>query len=199
MRRVRTAVACMALMAQVSFGQSTFAVTGTSVPSGLLRENYGALPKGISAYDLSICNLTGEKQPLLSSQIYQALVESNPDVQPIGRQILLAAILRNQGRSAINIVGVALGSITGVVAVLGASKYGVPTQWATGLAIASLAGQPILNALKPVMSADQLQKFDNQVLESALVLDGGSCAEKTVFSVASSKKERVARLSFHVR
>ena len=77
-----------------------------------------------------------------------------------------------------NIVNVALTSMTGVFAVLAASKYNLPAKWATGFAIASLSSQPVLNALRPVMSADQLQKFESQVMEPALVLDAGSCAER---------------------
>jgi hypothetical protein len=186
-------------MCGFSFGQTTFDVTGTSVPPDLLRQNYGTLPKGVAAVDLSICNLTASRQSIVSSQIYQSLAQSNPEIQPIGRQIMLAAILHNQGHSALNIVNVALTSMTGVFAVLGASKYSLPAKWATGFAIASLSSQPVLSALRPVMSADQLQKFESQVLEPALVLDGGSCAERTVFTVGTASRERSLKLNFHVR
>lgn len=199
MRRVASALACLTLWGNFSFGQTTFDVTGTSVPPGLLRQNYGTLPKGVGAFDLSICNLTGTRQSIVSSEIYQSLAQSNPEIQPIGRQIMLAAILHNQEHSTMNIVNVALTSMTGVFAVLGATKYNLPAKWATGFAIASLTSQPVLNALRPVMSADQLQKFESQVLEPALVLDGGSCTERTVFTVASASKERSTKLSFHVR
>lgn len=199
MRRVGIAMACLALLGGMSYGETTFDVTGTAVPPDLLRQNYGPLPKGITAYDLSICNSTANKQSILSSQIYQALIQTNPDLQPIGRQIMLAAILRNQGRNPLNIAGIALTSVTAVLTVVGASRYRLPTQWATGLAIVSLSTQPILAALKPVMTVDQLQKFESQVLETSLVLDPASCVERTVFSVAPSiKKERAATLSFHV-
>lgn len=199
MRSVASALACLTLWGSFSFGQTTFDVTGTSVPPGLLRQNYGTLPKGVGAFDLSICNLTGTRQSIVSSEIYQSLAQSNPEIQPIGRQIMLAAILHNQEHSTMNIVNVALTSMTGVFAVLGATKYNLPAKWATGFAIASLTSQPVLNALRPVMSADQLQKFESQVLEPALVLDGGSCTERTVFTVASASKERSTKLSFHVR
>ncbi|MFL6448072.1 MAG: hypothetical protein ACJ746_10345 [Bryobacteraceae bacterium] len=199
MRSVARALACLTLWGSLSFGQSTFDVTGTSVPPGLLRQNYGTLPKGVGAFDLSICNLTANRQTIVSSQIFQNLVQSNPEIQPIGRQIMLAAILHNQGHSPMTIVNVALTSMTGVFAVLGASKYSLPAKWATGFAIASLTSQPVLNALRPMVSADQLQKFESQVLEPALVLDAGSCAERTVFTVAASSKERSSKLSFHVR
>jgi hypothetical protein len=199
MRSVARALACLTLWGSFSFGQTTFDVTGTSVPPGLLRQNYGTLPKGVGAFDLSICNLTASRQSIVSSQIYQNLVQSNPEIQPIGRQIMLAAILHNQGHSPWNIVNVALTSMTGVFAVLGASTYSLPAKWATGFAIASLSSQPVLSTLRPVMSADQLQKFESQVLEPALVLDGGSCAERTVFTVTGAPKARSTKLSFHVR
>lgn len=199
MRSVARALACLTFWGGLGFGQTTFDVTGTSVPPGLLRQNYGTLPKGVGAYDLSICNLAATKQTLVSSQIYQSLALSNPDVQPIGRQIMLSAILHNQEHSTMNIVNVALTSMTGVFAVLGASRYNLPAKWATGFAITSLTSGPVLNALRPVMSADQLQKFESQVLEPALVLEAGSCAERTVFTVAATAKERSSNLSFHVR
>ena len=200
MRIVARALACLALWGTLSFGQTTFDVTGTSVPPGLLRQNYGTMPKGVGAYDLSICNMTGSKQTIVSSQIYQSLAESNPGVQPIGRQIMLAAILHNQEHSVWKVVNVGLTSMTGVLAVFGASTYSLPAKWATGFAIASLSSQPVLNALRPVMSADQLQKFESQVLEPAVVLDGGSCVERTVFTVTTTPKSGASsNLSFHVR
>jgi len=112
---------------------------------------------------------------------------------------MLAAILHNQEHSTMSIVNIALTSMTGVFAVLGATKYSLPAKWATGFAIASLTSQPVLNAFRPVVSADQLQKFEGQVLEPALVLDGGSCVERTVFTVAATSNERSPKLSFHVR
>ncbi len=199
MRSVAKALACLTLWGGLSFGQTTFDVTGTSVPPDLLRQNYGTLPKGVGAYDLSICNLAATRQTVVSSQIFQSLALSNPEIQPIGRQIMLAAILHNQEHSTMNIVNVALTSMTGVFAVLAASRYNLPAKWATGFAIASLTSGPILSSFRPVMSADQLQKFESQVLEPALVLDAGSCAERTVFTVAASSKQRSSSLNFHVR
>jgi hypothetical protein len=59
--------------------------------------------------------------------------------------------------------------------------------------------------LKPILSADQVEKFEAQVLEPALVLDSGSCVERTVFVIttASSKGKANLRitaepLSFHI-
>jgi hypothetical protein len=199
MRIVARALACLAVWGTISFGQTTFDVTGTSVPPGLLKQNYGPMPKGVGAYDLNICNLTASKQTIVSSQIFQSLAESNPEIQPIGRQIMLAAILRNQEHSIPTLVNVALTSMTGVLAVFGATAYNIPAKWTSGFAIASLSSQPIHIPLRPFMSADQLQKFESQVLETALVLDGGSCLERTVFTVATTRKSRSSNLSFHVR
>ncbi|MBV8571686.1 MAG: hypothetical protein JO319_13800, partial [Acidobacteriaceae bacterium] len=83
------------LAGSACFGQ-TFQVTGTAIPQSLVRMNYGKIPNGISAWDLSICNVTNAKQSVVSSAIYQALASSNNGLQPIGRQIMLAPILRNQ-------------------------------------------------------------------------------------------------------
>jgi hypothetical protein len=49
------------------------------------------------------------------------------------------------------------------------------------------------------VSADQLEKFDTQVLEPALVLDSGSCVERTLFTAGQDSKVKPAILSFHVR
>ena len=76
--------------------QATFAVTGSLIPDELVKLNYGTPPKGMRAFDLSICNVTDNKQPLISSQIYQALADGNPGLQPVGRAIMLAAILRSE-------------------------------------------------------------------------------------------------------
>ena len=128
MRIVARALACLAVWGALSFGQTTFDVTGTSVPPGLLKQNYGTMPRGVGAYDLSICNLTASKQTIVSSQIFQSLAASNPEIQPIGRQIMLAAILRNQEHSVPTLVNVALTSMTGVLAVFGASAYKIPAK-----------------------------------------------------------------------
>src|SRR3954471_13235622 len=147
MRIVVKSLACLSLWGGFSFGQTTFDVTGTSVPPDLLRQNYGTLPKGVAHVDLGIGNLPASRQSIVSSQIYQSLAQSNPEIQPIGRQIMLAAILHNQEHSAFNIVSIGLTSMTGVLAVLGASTYSLPAKWATGFAIASFSSQPVLNAI----------------------------------------------------
>ena len=191
--------ACATMLACGSgFAQSTFEITGTPIPSGLLQQNYGSVPKGVGAYDFSICNITETKQSIVSSRIYQALADSNASLQPIGRQIMLAAILRNQNHSVANILNVALSATTGVLSILGASKYKVSGGVVAGAALGSLAAQQVLNSLKPILSPDQLEKFETQVLEPALVLDGGSCVERTVFVTSAGSKANIQPLSFHI-
>jgi hypothetical protein len=198
---MRIVVVTLICLGQSCFGQATFDVTGTSVPVDLLQQNYGRLPRHVGAFDLNICNSTSVKQSVISSQIFQALAKSNPEVQPIGRQIMLATILRNQGRSPLTILNVSVASVSALVSVLGVSKYTLPAQWAAGLAIASFSGQQIISSLRPVISADQLQKFESQVLEPALVLDAGSCVERTVFTVTNdpNTKTKAKALNFSVR
>lgn len=199
MRAVGLAVAGLVLCSIAGFAQDTFVVTGTAIPPSLLQQNYGRMPKGISAYDLSICNVSDQKQSIVSSRIYQALSESNSGLQPIGRQIMLAAILRNQNRSASTILGIALNSISGVLAVVSSSRYKVPAGLVTGAALASISAQQLMSTLKPVLSADQVEKFESQVLEPALVLDSGSCVERTVFASAPKLAAQAHVLNFHVR
>jgi hypothetical protein len=199
----------MKLIAYVSFGlltalgsvmaQSTFVVTGTAIPSTLLQQNYGRLPKDVAAYDLNICNATANKQSIVSSEIYQALTQANVNIQPIGRQIMLAAILRNQSHSKSTVLSLVINSVTGVLSVLSSSKYGPPTGVVAGTALGAIAAQQILTTLKPVLTSDQLEKFDSEVLEAALVLDGGSCVERTVFAAAPKPLAKPNTLKFHVR
>jgi hypothetical protein len=181
------------------FGQTTFEVTGTAIPQSLVQENYGKIPAGIAAYDLNICNVTNNKQSVVSSAIYQALAQSATGLQPIGRQIMLAPILRNRDHSAGAIAGLILNSATGVFSVLSASNRAVPTNVLSGVAIASMAAQSVLTHLSPVLTNNQVQKFESEVLEPALVLDGGSCVERTVFALSATSKRNGQILSFHVR
>lgn len=199
MQAVGRVLAGLVLCSIAGFAQDTFVVTGTAIPSDLLQQNYGRMPKGISAYDLSICNITDQKQSIVSSRIYQALAESNAGLQPIGRQIMLATILRNQNRSASTILNIALNSVSGVLAVVSSSRYKVPAGLVTGAALASISAQQLMSTLKPVLSADQVEKFESQVLEPALVLDGGSCVERTVFTSAPKSVAQARSLNFHVR
>jgi hypothetical protein len=189
----------LVLIATVALAQTpSFEITGTPIPSGLLQQNYGSIPKGISAYDLNICNVTDAKQPIVSSRIYQALSDANSSLEPIGRQIMLAAILRNQNHSLTNILGVILNSTTGIFSIVSSSKSRLPAGLMSGAAIGSLAGQQVLSSLRPILSADQLEKFEDQVLEPALVLDGGSCVERTVFVSSATSKAKIKPLTFHV-
>ncbi|HEX4170222.1 MAG TPA: hypothetical protein VHZ55_32555 [Bryobacteraceae bacterium] len=189
------------LMAVCGMGaaQNTFAITGTAIPADLVQQNYGKLPKGISAYDLNVCNISGSKQSLVSSEIYQALAQSNTGLQPIGKQIMLAAILRNQNRSTGTMLALALNSVTGILSILSSSKYSPPPGVVTGAALGAMSAQQLLANLKPVLSSDQVEKFEAEVLESALVLDGGSCVERTMFAATTNPAAKTNNLSFHVR
>jgi hypothetical protein len=179
--------------------QNTFAVTGTAIPASLLQQNYGKLPKDTGAYDLNICNITNVKQSIVSSEIYQALAQSNAGLQPIGRQIMLAAILRNQNHSAGTILGIVMNSVTGVLSALSSSKFGPPSGLVTAAALGTISAQQVLGNMKPMLTNSQLEKFEGEVLEPALVLDGGSCVERTVFAAAASASAKAHSLTFHVR
>jgi hypothetical protein len=189
----------MLLLSCAGFAQAAFDITGTPIPPNLLQQNYGNIPKGISAYDLNICNASGLKESIVSSRIYQALSNSNPTLEPIGREIMFAAILRNQNHSVATILNVVLNSTTGVLSVFSSSTYRLPSAVAAGAILASLSGQQLINKLKPILSADQLQKFESQVLEPALVLDGGSCIERTVFVRSQDAQAKSQALSFHIQ
>jgi hypothetical protein len=173
--------------------QDTFTVTGTSIPGDLLKMNYGPMPKGVSAYDINLCNVTETKHSVTSSQIYQALMEAQPDLRPIGRQIMLAAILRNQNRSARTWISLGLNSTTGVLSVLGQGRTSASASVLSAVALGALVGQQLLNTWSPVLTADQVEKFESQVLEPALVMDGGSCVERTIFTTTVAGTEKSAR------
>lgn len=177
----------------------TFVVTGTQIPPTLLRQSYGSVPKGITAFDLSICNVTNVKQSVVSSEIFQALSQSNAELQPIGRQIMLSAILKNQSHSFSNIFTLSLNAASSVLSALGASRASVPPSVVSAAAIGSISVQQVMSALKPVLSADQVEKFEDQVLEPALVLDAGSCVERSVFTLAANPTAKGQPLNFHVR
>lgn len=176
----------LSVFALFASAQDNFVVTGTAIPPALLQQNYGKIPKGISAYDLNICNVSATKQSIVSSAIYQALAQSNAGLQPIGRQIMLASLLRNQNRSKGAILTMALSSVTSVLAILSSSKASPPAGVVTGVALAAMSTQQIMNAFKPVLTNDQVEKFESEVLEPALVLDAGSCVERTVFTAGSA-------------
>jgi hypothetical protein len=202
MRIHLSVAAVLAFAVSSATAQDKFEITGTPIPAQLVSQNYGSVVKGVSAYDLNICNLTDAKQSLTSSKVYQALMQADSTLQPVGRQVMLASILRNQNRSAMSMLSLALSSATGVLSVLGASNYSLPSKWSAAAALGSITGQQVLNSLKPVLSAGQLEKFESQVLESALVMDSGTCVERTVFAIAvpgikpNTKREG---LSFRIR
>jgi len=187
------------LLTATSYAQDTFVITGTAIPDELVKLNYGSVPKGIRAFDLDICNVTSDKQSVVSSAIYQALAQANAGLQPIGRAIMLAVILRNQNHSLASILNLVLNSATGVLSVVGAAKTGVPPGVLAGAALGSLSAQQLITNLKPALTADQVEKFENQVLEPALVLDGGSCVERTVFTATLDPKTPSQNLTFHIR
>jgi hypothetical protein len=193
------AVLSSLLCGGMASAQNTFAVTGTAIPASLLQQNYGRLPKNISAYDLDVCNITDAKQSIVSSEIYQALAQSNAGLQPIGRQIMLAVILRNQNHSVGTVLGMVMNSVTGVLSALSSSKYGPPAGLVTAAALGTISAQQVLGNLKPVLTNSQFEKFESEVLEPALVLDGGSCVERTVFAADANPSAKAHSLTFHVR
>lgn len=192
-------IVCAAPLLAVA--QDRISVTGTPIPQQLLVENYGKMPKGVMAYDLSICNVSEQKQSVVSSEIYQALASSNAALTPIGRQIMLAAILQNQSKSLSTILSAAVGSSTGVVAVLGTSKaVNIPTGLSAALALGSLVLGQVTNSLKPVLSPNNvLEKFDTDVLQTALVLDTGSCVEQTMFATVSKTSTKPSAVQFRMK
>ena len=182
--------------------QNTFTISGTAIPDDLLKMNYGPMPKGIEGYDLNICNVTDAKKPITSSEIYQALMEAQGDLRPIGKQIMLAVILRNQNHSLRTWLNLGLGSTTSVLSVLG--ERAKTSSALSAVALGALVGQQVLTTWNPVLTADQVEKFEAQTLESALVMDGGSCVERTIFTtIAPVPKKAIrvqrANLQFQVR
>ena len=204
MRSVATML-LLPLLSGLAIAETDFQVTGTPIPATLLRQNYGSIPRGIGAFDLSICNLTDSKHALVSSQVFQALAGQGASLEPIGRGIILGSIIRSQSRSPASILTIVFESTTGILSVLSASRYPMSPGLLTGVALGSLTGQQVLSKLRPLLSADQVEKFESQVLEPALVLDGGSCVERTVFVISTPKINGKARskapanpLSFHI-
>jgi len=193
-------VAIYGLLALTAAAQETFSVTGTPIPAALVKVNYGSLPKTVQGFDLNICNETADKHSVTSSQIYQALVASNPSLQPIGRQIVMGLILHNQQRSVTTVLTVALNSAVGVLSVLGATRSGLSSNVLAGSALGATVGQQLLTTLKPVLSADQVERYESEVLEPALILDGGSCVERTMFALTSpGSSGKMSSLRFRVR
>jgi hypothetical protein len=187
-------------LAATAGAQDTFSVTGTHIPLDLVKVNYGRIPKTIQAFDLNICNQTNDKHPVTASQIYQGLAESNPGLQPLGRQIMFGEILRNQQHSLTTVLMVTLNSSIGVLSALGAARTGISAHALAAVAVGSAVGQQLLINLKPVLAPDQVERYESQVLESALVLDSGSCVERTVFALAPpGATSTVQSLKFHVR
>jgi hypothetical protein len=199
MRAICGALVAVTLCSVAASAQNTFVITGTAIPADLLTHSYGKLPKTVVGYDLNICNVSTAKQSLVSSEVLQALAQSNPGLQPIGRQIMLSEILRSQNRSVASITTLALNSLTTVFSILSSARYNTPSGLVTAAGLGSVSAQQILATLKPVLTADQLERFENEVLQSALVLDAGSCTERTVFALALAPAAKAKPLSFHLR
>jgi hypothetical protein len=200
MKKRILAGALLLLVSLPSFAEDGITVSGTPIPKQLLEQNYGKMPKGVGAFDLSICNVSNERQTVVSSHVYQSLAQSNVALSPIGRQIMLASILRNDSRSITSILGVTLNSATGIAAVLGASgSVGVPNGLFAGIGLSAILLGQVTNALKPVLTQDKLEKFDREVLEPALVLDGGSCVERTVFALNANGANKPKALQFRMK
>jgi hypothetical protein len=202
MRAAGAAILCFFLVSGgLGRAQDTLEVTGIAIPSDLLKKNFGAVPKGIGAYDVTICNLTEKKQTVASSKIYQNLTHSNPTLAPIGKQIMLAAILRNQNLSTASLASVVLNSVTGVFSILNSSNYKLPGGFAAASALTTLTGQQLFSSFRPILAADQLEKFETQALEPTLLLDGEACAERTIFvrTPGSKPKRQADPMNFHIQ
>jgi hypothetical protein len=201
MMKKRIAVSVLLLLISLpSFGEDKIAVSGTAIPQQLLEQNYGKMPKGVGGFDLSICNVSDQKQTVVSTQVYQSLAQSNVSLSPIGRHIMLASILRNENHGLMSILGVTLSSATGVVAVLGMSRsFAVPAGAVAGIGLSAIILGQVTSALKPVMAPDKMEKFDREVLEPALVLDGGSCVERTIFALNTNGASKPKALQFRMK
>ncbi len=197
--KVLTTAICSLAMAVPCFSQHAFSVVGTPIPAARLQQNYGALPRHVVGYDLNICNASTTKQPVGSGEIYQALSTSNTALKPIARQIIFAAIVRSQNHRAASILRFALNSAVTVLSVLSYSNRHLSPGLLTAAALGAISAQQIFTDLKPSTPGDQMQQFETQVLEPALVLDAGSCVERTVFAVNSTPKLQAESLNFHVR
>lgn len=200
MKTIFWSILLVCLLVSSSAAQDKFNVTGTPIPKDLLEDNYGKLSKGLAAYDVIICNATEERQSVTSTQIYQSLTRYNPELQPLGRQVILASILRSEKRSIWNILNVSMTTATAVFGLMSNSKdFNVGSGVKTAVALSSLALQQFMTSFQPPLPPDRMQKFDREALEPALVLDGGSCVERTVFAVASNPKQAPSALSFRVQ
>ena len=200
MKTIFFVVLLVCVLVSASAAEDKFTVTGTPIPKGLLEDSYGKLPKDLAAYDVIICNATEEKQSVTSTRIYQSLTKSNPDLQPLGRQIVLASTLRSEKHSVWNILNVSMTTATAVFGLMSNSKdFDVGSGVKTAVALSSLALQQFMTSFQPSLPPDRMQKFDREALEPALVLDSGSCVERTVFAVASDPKQAPEALSFRVQ
>ncbi len=198
--KTQIALAAALLCATLASAQDTFTVTGTMIPTALLTQNYGSMPKGIVGYDLTICNVTDQKQTIVSSQVYQALATSTGQILPVGRQILLASILSSERKDVLSLVTFGLNTAVGIFSLMSTStSMNPPGNVKTGISLASLSLQQFTGNFKPILPADNLQKFDADTLPQAMVLDSRSCSEKTLFALASTPNTKTSALAFHIK
>jgi multisubunit Na+/H+ antiporter MnhC subunit len=194
------ALAAALLCGLPALGQDTFTVTGTIIPSALLTQNYGSMPKGIVGYDLTICNATEQKQPVVSSQVYQALAASTGEILPVGRQILLASILSSQRRDVLSLVTFGLNTAVGIFSLMSSSNsMNPPPGVKTGVSLVAISVQQFTSNFKSILPADKLQKFDNDALPQAMVLDSNTCVEKTLFALVLTSSVKPAGVEFHIK
>lgn len=198
MKSLVSSALILAFLCATGFAQ-TLEVTGTPVPETLVKQNYGRVPKAFAAYDLNICNSSHVKQSVVSSDIYLALSRSETILHPIGRQIVLASLLRSQNWNAQRILSLVLNAGIGVLALIDSSRDGGSGRLLAAITLGSVSAQQLTMGSRGNTSADQLERFDMQVLEPVLVLDAGSCVERTVFAVAQdSNVKKPLGLSFYV-
>jgi len=168
----------------ITTATNKFSITATVIPIKLLETNYGPMPKGIEGLDINACNSTNEKPYLLSGQVYQVLLDNQQALQPVGDNIMFAAIVQNQNHNLKSWLSMALTATTGTLSVLGTSSTAhISSGLTSGLAVGSLIGQALLTSFNPALTANQLQNFHENVLQSQTVVASDSCVEKTVFVV----------------
>ena len=132
--------------------------------------------------------LRGRNNRWSAVQVYQVLTGAYLRLLPMGRAIMLAAILviRTTVFRRFSTFG---WNLPPEFSRAGTAKTGVPDGFAAGAALASLAAQQLIGRRPPVLTADQVETFESQILEPALALDGGSCVERTMFATTASRTQ----------
>jgi hypothetical protein len=75
----------------------------------------------------------------------------------------------------------------------------MPDSLKTTVGLGSLMLGQLTSQLKPMLAPDKVEKFDREVLEPALLLEPGSCVERTVFALSSDPKAKPAALQFKMK